>query len=220
MSRKTKAKAKGFSYRLLFLSILLGIASVATVVLIALLFRGYKIEWESLLVSITGSIGVGIAINQQNKPHKKNGDNPNTDFDPSPVKPKPYNPPPFQDLREMVEDGRQWGNPKPLEPYKTKAKPKINPLPNLDKNPARVAPRLSCKDYLELSHNDKIPNTFTPPVVQKFIPKHAPYKVISMLNGDEKQALRLYEGITNRFEGRDERWIWEKVMSDLERDRR
>ena len=192
MSRKTKAKPKSFSYRLLFLSILLGIASVVAVVLIALLFRGYKIEWQSLVTSIAISLGAGVGVNQQNKPNKKNGDSPDTGFDPSPVKPKPFNPPPFQAVRELEEVRQE----------------------------VKQAEKMSMKQLLELSHNDKIPDTFTSPVVQKFIPKHAPYKVISMLNGDEKQALRLYEGITNRFEGKDERWVWEKVMSDLERDRR
>ena len=72
MIKKTKTKTKTFSYTLLFLSILLGIASGATILLIALLIRGYKVEWQSLLTSIAISLGAGLGVNQQNKPNKKN----------------------------------------------------------------------------------------------------------------------------------------------------
>lgn len=47
-----------------------------------------------------------------------------------------------------------------------------------------------------------------------------PRKVLVMLQNDLDQALRLYEGVASRYPDKSSDWIWDKVASDLERDRR
>lgn len=42
----------------------------------------------------------------------------------------------------------------------------------------------------------------------------------AMLNGDVQTMTRLLERARERNPGRSEQWIWEKVIFDLERDRR
>jgi hypothetical protein len=51
-------------------------------------------------------------------------------------------------------------------------------------------------------------------------PSNTPRKVLVMLQNDLSQALRLYEGVANRNPDKSSDWVWERVASDLERDRR
>jgi len=82
--------------------------------------------------------------------------------------------------------------------------------------PRKNSTRLSMREYLEFSHSQ---NPESQSVVYE-MPQYAPQNLLRMLNGDEKQAFRLYEGIYQKYGNRGEKWIWEKVISDLERDRR
>lgn len=45
-------------------------------------------------------------------------------------------------------------------------------------------------------------------------------RLLSMLAGDQNAALRLINAVREKHPGKDELWYWEKVISDLERDRR
>ncbi|PSB19301.1 hypothetical protein C7B65_12080 [Phormidesmis priestleyi ULC007] len=47
-----------------------------------------------------------------------------------------------------------------------------------------------------------------------------PKRVISLLNGDTATAQRLFETARSRNPGESDQWCWEKVLWDLERDRR
>ena len=51
-------------------------------------------------------------------------------------------------------------------------------------------------------------------------PSNTPRKVLVMLQNDLNQALRLYEGVASRNPDKSAQWVWERVISDLERDRR
>ena len=44
-------------------------------------------------------------------------------------------------------------------------------------------------------------------------------RLISLLNGDERAALRLFRGVRRRNPGRTPDWCLEKAIHDLERDR-
>ncbi|NMF56770.1 hypothetical protein [Pseudanabaena yagii] len=100
-----KTKQKAFSFRLLLLSILLGLASGAVVLLIALGIRGYKFEWDRLLSAMALQLAASYGIQLQRKGSNNSNNNPEsgTDLNPSPVKPKPFNPPPFASVQEKVE---------------------------------------------------------------------------------------------------------------------
>ena len=64
--------------------------------------------------------------------------------------------------------------------------------------------------------------------IQKQKKAKAPYtlnpvlnqKILTMLGGDEKVALRLLRGVRRSNPGRSYVWYQEKVIRDLERDRR
>jgi hypothetical protein len=60
--------------------------------------------------------------------------------------------------------------------------------------------------------------SYIPRKVKKQV--RTPRKVLVMLNNDLNLALRLYEGVASRNQGKNSEWIWGKVASDLERDRR
>ncbi|NJR50487.1 MAG: hypothetical protein HC780_13890 [Leptolyngbyaceae cyanobacterium CSU_1_3] len=47
-----------------------------------------------------------------------------------------------------------------------------------------------------------------------------PKKLISLLNGDAATAQRLFERAQIRHPDQSDQWYWEKVIWDLERDRR
>ena len=47
-----------------------------------------------------------------------------------------------------------------------------------------------------------------------------PKRVVSLLNGDAATAQRLFETAQLRNPGESDQWCWEKVLWDLERDRR
>ncbi len=47
-----------------------------------------------------------------------------------------------------------------------------------------------------------------------------PKRVVTLLNGDAATAQRLFETAQLRNPGESDQWCWEKVLWDLERDRR
>ena len=47
-----------------------------------------------------------------------------------------------------------------------------------------------------------------------------PKRIVSLLNGDAATAQRLFETAQLRNPGESDQWCWEKVLWDLERDRR
>lgn len=47
-----------------------------------------------------------------------------------------------------------------------------------------------------------------------------PKRVVSLLNGDTATAQRLFETARLRNPGESDQWCWEKVLWDIERDRR
>ncbi|NMF60281.1 hypothetical protein [Pseudanabaena yagii] len=109
----------------------------------------------------------------------------------------------------------------PLNAHKTVQQPETNKKESIPLNqpvdqPIKNSTRLSMREYLEFSHSQ---NPESQSVVYE-MPKYAPQNLLRMLNGDEKQAFRLYEGIYQKYGNRGEKWIWEKVIGDLERDRR
>lgn len=142
------------------------------------------------------AVVIGIGLRETNKPSNPNrGSDPKPD--PLPVKPKPFNPPPFESVRE-VEKGE----------YVETAK-------------ARQVERLSMKQLLELNHDDK-PKVAKPRAANSSnvdLPLYAPYQILALLNGDTATAMRLYKGIAERYQGKSEQWVWGKVESDLTRDR-
>jgi hypothetical protein len=109
----------------------------------------------------------------------------------------------------------------PLDTHKAVQQPETNKkeatlLKQPVDQPSKNSTRLSMREYLEFSHSQ---NPESQSVVYE-MPKYAPQNLLRMLNGDEKQAFRLYEGIYQKYGNRGEKWIWEKVIGDLERDRR
>lgn len=52
------------------------------------------------------------------------------------------------------------------------------------------------------------------------IKSRPPKRVVSLLNGDTATAQRLFETARLRNPGESDQWCWEKVLWDLERDRR
>jgi len=203
MKNKPKPRPRSFSYRLLLLSILLGISGGVTAILIALLVRGVKVDSQGLGGSAIAFIGFGMATIQTNR--RNSSDSDDSDFDVVPNKPKPFNPPPFKSVREVenidyVEMGKEiLSNPQ-----------------------ATQTGKMSMKQLLELSYDDK-PTSNTPNPVSTFkvdLPTYAPYQVLALVNGDTATAMRLYEGTAKRNYGKSEQWVWDKVVSDLERDRK
>jgi hypothetical protein len=47
-----------------------------------------------------------------------------------------------------------------------------------------------------------------------------PRQILTLLNGDTAAAQRLYEKVRFNNPGKSDQWYWEKVLWDLERDRR
>lgn len=47
-----------------------------------------------------------------------------------------------------------------------------------------------------------------------------PKRIMTLLNGDRATAQRLFEAAQMRNPGESDQWCWEKVLWDLERDRR
>lgn len=45
-------------------------------------------------------------------------------------------------------------------------------------------------------------------------------QLLAMVNGDQPTANRLVNHVRQSNPGRSEQWVWERVISDLERDRR
>lgn len=182
---KVKPKSNGlteYEYSLLW-AVILGFIGFSC------LFYNLYLGAVLLFLAIAAFIDLKrMATTKPSNPKK-----PDVDSSPIPNKPKPFNPPPFESVREANEV-----------------------LPNQQ---ARQPERMSMKQYLELSHDDKAK---AKPVQQNkpVYPASIPYQVKVMVNGDERIALRLYEGIASRNMGKDETWIWGKVISDLIRDRR
>ncbi len=52
-----------------------------------------------------------------------------------------------------------------------------------------------------------------------FQPSTIPSPVMARLQGDRAAAERLYAHVKRNHPGQPERWIWDKVIFDLERDR-
>jgi hypothetical protein len=50
--------------------------------------------------------------------------------------------------------------------------------------------------------------------------KRPPKRIMTLLNGDAATAQRLFETARLRNPGESDQWCWEKVLWDLERDRR
>jgi hypothetical protein len=53
----------------------------------------------------------------------------------------------------------------------------------------------------------------------KAINRGVPYKILRLMHNDTAAADRLFEQVSNLNPDKDERWCWEKVLWDLERDR-
>jgi hypothetical protein len=176
-----KRKVKAFKFRYLLLAISLGMLGALAAILIGLSVRkGYQIPWVNIFSSITIFVVLSGVTYQQSSKGREPDNNSDSDLDPSPtpIKPKPFNPPPFESVRE-VEEG----------------------------NYVSMARGIIAKSTLKT-------------VIKPVYPTSIPYQVRAMVNGDERLALRLYEGVANRYQGKGEQWVWGKVESDLERDRR
>lgn len=50
--------------------------------------------------------------------------------------------------------------------------------------------------------------------------RRPPKRIMTLLNGDIATAQRLFEAAQMRNPGESDQWCWEKVLWDLERDRR
>lgn len=52
------------------------------------------------------------------------------------------------------------------------------------------------------------------------IPSHLQRQLLLMVGGEQATANRLLDNIRSKYPGREEIWYWEKIIADLERDRR
>ncbi|MFW6358999.1 MAG: hypothetical protein ACOC0N_07295 [Chroococcales cyanobacterium] len=52
------------------------------------------------------------------------------------------------------------------------------------------------------------------------VPSRLQKQLLSMVGGDAAIAARLLTSVRHKHPGKDEIWYWEKVIGDLERDRR
>ncbi|MFN7762532.1 MAG: hypothetical protein ACK5RE_17945 [Pseudanabaena sp.] len=91
----------------------------------------------------------------------------------------------------------------------------IPPTDNTSNTPKRV---IREGNYAAMSKDIKSRDKSNRRRISK--PSSTPRKVLVMLQNDLNQALRLYEGVANRNPDKGSQWIWERVASDLERDRR
>ncbi|BCL34246.1 hypothetical protein [Nostoc sp. MS1] len=57
------------------------------------------------------------------------------------------------------------------------------------------------------------------PQPQQTVNEALKQKVLNLVNGDKDICNRLISSARTRFSGKDESWYWEKVYSDLIRDR-
>lgn len=59
-----------------------------------------------------------------------------------------------------------------------------------------------------------------PPAAKQLVTSKVQNQLLSMVNGDMKTANRLLEHTRKTNPLQSEQWVWEKVIYDLERDRR
>jgi len=87
----------------LILICLYGLIGWGLVTLAGQLAKGNKEAWQAFAVGIATSVGLAIQNNIDKRKKPNNNNNLDLDTDPSPVKPKPFNPPPFESVQEKVE---------------------------------------------------------------------------------------------------------------------
>ncbi|PZU98008.1 MAG: hypothetical protein DCE90_05840 [Pseudanabaena sp.] len=186
-----KIKDKGFKFRyLIFYTFLGAMSGVGAILMAVAITRGQPIDLRQILLQIPVGIIGSIISYRENK--KRNN-------------PKQNNDGKCDDTEPDTDPLPLPNNPKPFNP------PPFESLRELEEGNYMTMGR-------ELLANHNGSKTQTIPA--RSSPKFIPYQVRAMVNGDEKLAVRLYEGAANRHKGKDEQWLWEKVESDLERDRR
>jgi hypothetical protein len=107
----------------------------------------------------------------------------------------------IKEIENQQKPTRQPNSYKTTSTHRTRLPP-LNPVTHLPSasNPLKL-PKLSKHSTLEVFESTE-------------------KRLYSLVGGNKKTATRLLESVRDRNPGRSEQWIWEKVIYDLERDRR
>ena len=104
---------------------------------------------------------------------------------------------------------------------KSASKPKPEPVPTpvstLLPAPSQESPSSPVPNSIDREKLEELRKTKTERMVA--VNRGAPYKVLLLPHDDRAVADRLFTHISQMNPGQSERWCWDKVLWDLERDR-